>query len=605
LFLFLFAVPLQAQETHEQRMERLMQLTQQDPDSTIAEIDRQMDGIFQSLTDIDMFNDMLAGRRSANTQGIIWWNRELRDYLQVFTDSTEIQVGITSSVISSNIVGHFLDVRRPRGTYEESTEGLFMLLKIRFEQSKQDDRQYRIKLNMPGYSPSIASAGNIPPERWGHFFGYLAEINSRESPYKRTDFRDSVTAIITRGLYILSGIAFPVEKKKDATLPAILFSKAEGEYNKFGYDDMNACPNTFMPSATGHYINVRENDHTYISVRIQGNFNVDNLNFTSNAEGIIFENKPNSTTDNFNLRVRSTRSALPNPTPIKVTATYQIDTTAHEIGYFHVYVFREAELTANVYHFSSTRLNRSQIVQDANKLLRWGVASLDIESYQSLQPTFDKNSNGVLDVYENVPREDPRNEELLALIDNISDGAIIVVDGINRVLKISETINIGSTVIKIPQAKRFLREGGEYDIINPNGRRESFFISRFIDNNTVEVRIGFTYEHVVTGSQASDPYIFLMSVGGFTTPAEDSPVIVSSRNRLYITIPHEILHKAPHLLRDVEDGEGNIMNFLYRRGTILNKPLRRREIRTVQTATGVLDGKTQKQWLEINNRINR
>jgi len=113
----------------------------------------------------------------------------------------------------------------------------------------------------------------------------------------------------------------------------------------------------------------------------------------------------------------------------------------------------------------------------------------------------------------------------------------------------------------------------------------------------------FLNGYPVTGNRSTDSYIFQESVPGKTTRAENSPVVVSNKD-LFVTVPHEILHKYPHSLNDVGNHENNIMNFKHRIGTTPQKPLRLYKLQPVHTGSGQPNNRRQKesQWLEINNR---
>jgi hypothetical protein len=194
--------------------------------------------------------------------------------------------------------------------------------------------------------------------------------------------------------------------------------------------------------------------------------------------------------------------------------------------------------------------------------------------------------------------------------------AIVVVNNINMLFKVDETVRKGDRTIKVAGTHNFRAGTTLYSIVNPTTKEEEeFFITEInAQNNQITVRMarngrpvpeaqdaGFVNEYIVRGLP-NDPYIFEMSVGGFTTPEANSPVVVSNSNHLHITIPHEMLHKDPHFLNDVGVHESNIMNCMYREGTILHSPLRLFGIQPVQTNCGPPAGNRENQWLKINRQ---
>ena len=73
---------------------------------------------------------------------------------------------------------------------------------------------------------------------------------------------------------------------------------------------------------------------------------------------------------------------------------------------------------------------------------------------------------------------------------------------------------------------------------------------------------------------------------------------------LNVVIPHEMLHKAPHFLKDVGNIENNIMNCSHVSGNNPQKPLRIFEIQPVKTGCGLPEGEKESQWLKIRDNNN-
>jgi hypothetical protein len=74
---------------------------------------------------------------------------------------------------------------------------------------------------------------------------------------------------------------------------------------------------------------------------------------------------------------------------------------------------------------------------------------------------------------------------------------------------------------------------------------------------------------------------------------------------LYVIIPHEILHKEPHFLKDVGRSENNIMNCAQTNGVLPQKPLRVFEIQPVKTGCGSPEGIKESQWIKIKRNENQ
>jgi hypothetical protein len=129
-FFFIFSVSFQAQEV----------------DTTSSS--RSAWETFLDLIDVPMGRDMVSGRSSAKASDgtiCLWCNKELASYLDQFTKTTRIGVGITSRMTGTNQFSGLFDVKSPRGTHEEGVATL--LLRLHFEQSEEDERQYRIKID--------------------------------------------------------------------------------------------------------------------------------------------------------------------------------------------------------------------------------------------------------------------------------------------------------------------------------------------------------------------------------------------------------------------------------------------------------------------------
>jgi hypothetical protein len=228
---------------------------------------------------------------------------------------------------------------------------------------------------------------------------------------------------------------------------------------------------------------------------------------------------------------------------------------------------------------------------------------------------YDNNGNGTLDIYYNVDRNSPDNDEFYSATQGITDeNAIIIVDGgFTYSFKIRSTINIGDTQIEVPGIRGFKASRSDvYTIFDPRvpGQKEYFYVTEIdSDNNMVRIRTvddderetaenGFVHNYVIE-NRPGDPYIFDLKPAGVNT----SPVIVENiQNLIHVTIPHEMLHKDFHFLLDVASTEKNIMNCSNTEDAVIDfpMPLRFFELQPVRTAECLTPtGNPQSQWSQI------
>ena len=178
--------------------------------------------------------------------------------------------------------------------------------------------------------------------------------------------------------------------------------------------------------------------------------------------------------------------------------------------------------------------------------------------------------------------------------------------GFNASFRISRTINIGDKKITLPSVKG-VKLSTLYTLIDPiSNREEEFFVERIDEvNKCIEIRMaengrplspeqntGFKYCYLIN-NQRNDPYISWWSPGGIAS----SPIL-SGPDNVKIVIPHEMLHKSPHFLKDLDRNENNIMSCTSTSSSVI-KPLRYFELQPVETGCGLPVGQKQCQWLLI------
>jgi len=189
-FLFLFAVPLHAQQT-----------------DTVSRFDGfDLEQMLDDLTDLELVQDAIQAWLSVDVSGFgVTANRQLASFLDFFLRETQLEIGIRQNIDTENMFWRWIRTRNPKGTFREGSIKCYIIFNLSFVPQPDDPRQYQIKIEVER-KHGIEANAQVASERWGYFDRHIDSVNNSGQTHARDDFRTAVDELITGGLFILLGI---------------------------------------------------------------------------------------------------------------------------------------------------------------------------------------------------------------------------------------------------------------------------------------------------------------------------------------------------------------------------------------------------------------
>jgi hypothetical protein len=378
--------------------------------------------------------------------------------------------------------------------------------------------------------------------------------------------------------------------------------------NKYGFDEM---------SNSNKHISVASNNETFVKLKIQGSNDFSKLYFETDTNKVKIEktNNPdifkikayNYSKDTALVRVMSLSEKTKSLSNLTVCIYDEI--SINSANFYGVY--KSGDLTTQ-----PPNINTDSIKYWTNSYLKYQTAGINSILPLTYVPIdFDKNNNGFIDNY-----NDRNNPEIQAIRTHLStigataNSIVLIKDNIKDMWRLSDTVKIGSTTIKVAGSVNLLNLNHTYILSLPNGTLSEMFKIVSVNTATNEIGIdinpllpenqGFTMEHpVIIGNDSiSHCIISTVDVAGLSAnfTANTSALIVGSTAKIlgYI-FAHEIMHAFG--LADV-DNNTNIMNYFVTPSTVNNVPFIPFTFKlqdSVVTGTNRRTGKSQNQWNDI------